>query len=69
MESSGLVGADKLLELLFPHEPDRPTKRWLELRCRDGTVPYIKLGRLVWFNPPEVIEALKTNHTIQRRRR
>ena len=65
----GLVGPAKLLEIVFPSETERPSRRWLDLRCRDGSIPYIKLGRLIWFSPPEVIESLKKNHTLHGRKR
>ncbi len=52
-----LVDAEKLLEILFPAEC-RPTLRWLRERQKKREIPYVKLGRLVYFNPARVQEWL-----------
>ncbi len=61
-----LVGAEKLLEMLWD-ESARPSLRWLRDRQKDKTIPSVKLGRRVWFSPPQVRHALETRRTIHAR--
>lgn len=57
-----LVDAEKLLEILFP--PDcRPTLRWLRERQKKREIPYVKLGRLVFFNAASVHDSLAKQPT------
>jgi hypothetical protein len=57
-----LVDGLKLLEILFPSEC-RPTLRWLRERQKKREIPYVKLGRLVYFNPARVQESLAKQPT------
>jgi len=59
-----LVDAEKLLELLFPSDC-RPTLRWLRERQKKREIPYVKLGRLVYFNPAQVQDALAQQPTAK----
>jgi hypothetical protein len=59
-----LVDAEKLLEILFPADC-RPTLRWLRERQKKQEIPFIKLGRLVFFNPAKVQEALAKSNLIR----
>jgi hypothetical protein len=59
-----LVDAEKLLEILFPLEC-RPTLRWLRERQKKKEIPYVKLGRLVYFHPARVQEALANQPTAK----
>lgn len=60
-----LVDAEKLLEILFP--PDcRPTLRWLRERQKKREIPYVKLGRLVYFDPARVQESLAKQPTAKK---
>lgn len=56
-----LVDGVVLLEILFPKKC-RPTLRWLRDQRIAKRVPFRKIGRLVFFDPDEVREALKLNH-------
>jgi hypothetical protein len=49
-----LVGKQTLLEKVFPNEADRPSIRWLDRQCAKRAVPFVRLGRLVWFDVPQV---------------
>ena len=61
-----LLDAEGLLAELFP--PDsRPTVRWLREQQRRRSIPFVKLGRLVFFDPIAVREAIATRHTIKPR--
>jgi hypothetical protein len=59
-----LVDAEKLLEILFPADC-RPTLRWLRERQKKKEIPYVKLGRLVYFNPVSVQESLSKQPTAR----
>ena len=54
-----LVDAHKLLEVLFD-ESSRPSLRWLRQQQLRRTIPFVKLGRLVFFNPEAVRTALNS---------
>jgi hypothetical protein len=56
-EPNGLVGKDGLLEQLFPNPKDRPTTRWLDQQCNLGTIPFMRVGRLIWFDLAQVKQA------------
>jgi hypothetical protein len=49
MEQVGLVDGPRLLETLFPNPICRPSLRWL--RTNQQKLPYVRIGRLVWFDP------------------
>jgi hypothetical protein len=55
---SGLVGKERLLELLFPNPADRPTVRWLDMQCAARVIPFIRIGRLIWFDVAQVKAAM-----------
>jgi hypothetical protein len=59
-----LVDAEKLLEILFPADC-RPTLRWLRERQKKREIPYVKLGRLIYFNPASVQESLAQQQTAR----
>ena len=59
-----LVDAEKLLEMLFPVDC-RPTLRWLRERQKKREIPYVKLGRLVYFNAARVQESLAKQPTAK----
>lgn len=64
----GLVGAETLLERLFPHERDRPSIRTLREWQRRRLIPYKKInGKLVLFDVGEVRAALDRNFTVNSR--
>ena len=44
------VDALKLLEILFA-EASRPSLRWLRDQQKARTIPFVKIGRLVFFDP------------------
>ncbi|HET7624382.1 MAG TPA: hypothetical protein VFM25_03885 [Verrucomicrobiae bacterium] len=51
------VDGRKLLEILFP--PDcRPTMRWLRDQQKSRSIPFVKIGRLVFFRPAQVRESV-----------
>jgi hypothetical protein len=66
MNENTLVGKQALLEQLFPNPADRPTTRWLDNQCRRGTIPFIRLGRLIWFDVPAVKQTFIANSSRTR---
>jgi len=61
-----LVDVRGLLEGLFPPEC-RPTPRWVRDQQKRGTIPYVRLGRLIFFDIDQVREAIARRHTIKSR--
>ena len=62
---SALVGAETLLETLFPVERDRPTLRWLAEMRKRRLIPFRKIGgRIIRYDVAEVRAALDRNFTI-----
>lgn len=47
---SRYVDAPRLLEILFD-EACRPSLRWVRDQQRNRTLPFVKIGRLVFFDP------------------
>lgn len=62
----GLVGAETLLETLFPNPSDRPSLRWLREMQAKRLIPYKKIGRkIVRFDVAEVRAALDKNFHVE----
>jgi hypothetical protein len=55
------VDGPKLLEILFTPEC-RPTLRWLRDQQKARRIPFVKIGRLVFFSPVQVREAMGKEH-------
>ena len=53
-----LVSGQKLLETLFQADC-RPTLRWLRDQQKVRRIPFVKIGRLVFFCPAQVRQALE----------
>lgn len=53
-----LVNGPRQLELLF-EETSRPSMRWLRQQQKANTIPFYKIGHLVYFHPGEVRDALR----------
>ena len=49
----------ELLKVLFP-ESCRPSLRWLREQQKRRSIPFVKLGRLVFFDADQVREALQS---------
>lgn len=62
----GLVNGDTLLKELF-HQESRPSGRWLAMRTKDRSIPYKKIGRLVFFNVSEVRAVLERKNSVHAR--
>src|SRR5580658_3913528 len=52
-----LVTGERLLELIFD-EDSRPSVRWLHNQKKRRAIPFLKVGRLVKYDPDRVRETL-----------
>jgi len=66
VEESKLVDAPRLLEALFD-EASRPSLRWLRGQQKARAIPFVRCGRLIFFNIDAVRAALANNRTINAR--
>jgi hypothetical protein len=64
MNNEKLVDVHGLLEELFPPEC-RPTPRWVRDQQKHKTIPFVRLGRLIFFDVNQVREAIARRHTIK----
>lgn len=62
----GLVNGDTLLKELFNQE-SRPSGRWLSLRIKDRSIPYKKIGRMVFYDVDEVRDVLERKNSVHAR--
>jgi hypothetical protein len=61
-----LVNGPKLLEEVF--DPDaRPSLRWLRTQTKLKTIPYVRLGHLIFFDVEMVRAALAAKNLVCRR--
>lgn len=54
-----IVGADTLLEIIFPIERDRPSVRWLQRLTKARAVPSVKIGGKRFYEPAAVRKAIQ----------
>jgi hypothetical protein len=47
----GLVDLPRLLEQLFPNPACRPSERWGRAQVANRTIPFVRIGRLCFFDP------------------
>jgi hypothetical protein len=59
------VAAPKLLEILF-EDDCRPSLRWLREKQAARKIPFVKIGRLVFFDPVAVKAALNARARLPR---
>ena len=50
----GFVDGPRLLELLFPDQACRPSLRWLRHQQKARRLPFVRIGRLVFFDTEQV---------------
>jgi len=61
-----LVSADQLLDLLFD-EGCRPSMRWLRTQTKSKSIPFVRIGHLVFFDEDMVRDALIARHLVRGR--
>ncbi len=58
LESGQLVRGETLLVMLFPIAKERPCLAWLNNLRKRGGIPFVRLGRLIYFDIDQVRKAL-----------
>lgn len=59
-----LLGAERTLEILFPDQATRPGLRtWMDWKAK-GYVPFVKIGRRVFYDAQECRAALDRRFTV-----
>ena len=61
-----LVNAEQLLDALFDPEA-RPSLRWLRTQTKAKTIPYVRLGHLIFFDVEMVRSALASKNLVRHR--
>lgn len=61
-----LVNAEQLLDALFDPEA-RPSLRWLRTQTKSKTIPYVRLGHLIFFDVEMVRSALANRNLVRHR--
>jgi hypothetical protein len=56
-----LISAKQCSAEIFGDCTDAPCPRWWQYQMKRGIIPFYRIGRLVWFDPDEVREALAQN--------
>lgn len=64
--SGKLVNANQLLEALFDPEA-RPSLRWLRTQTKLRTIPFVRLGHLIFFDVELVRMALANKNLVRGR--
>ena len=64
----GMVDGPELLRILWPDEKVRPSLGWLKYQEKRRTIPFIRIGRLIFYFPSQVRAAIAQRHTVQPRR-
>ena len=62
--TGGLLNANQLLKAVWPNEESRPSLGFLKNLKARRLIPYVKLGRRVFFDADQVRAAIDTRHTI-----
>ena len=63
--SPGLVDADELLKVIWPSVESRPSLRWLRQMQALRRIPYIRLGRRIFFDVGAVRRVIESRHTVK----
>lgn len=62
---AGFVGHERLLELIWPDEKARPSVKWLHHQRANRQIPYIRVGRLIFYDPVRVKASLLSKREIK----
>jgi hypothetical protein len=65
-DTSQLVDAQGLLDALWP-EASRPSLRWLRGQVAERKIPFVRMGRLVFFNVDQVREYVMGKAVLPRK--
>jgi hypothetical protein len=59
IDPPGFVDAHGLLKAVWPDENSRPSLRWLREMQARRALPFIRIGRRIYFEPERVRAALR----------
>ena len=59
-----LLDAEGMLKEVFA-EDCRPSVRWVRNQQKLRTIPFVKFGHFVLFDPVQVREAIQSRHTFK----
>lgn len=62
--SQELVDAETCVQIVWPRPECRPSVRWFRQRQKNREVPFVKIGRLVFFDPVQVRASLAKKNTV-----
>lgn len=60
----GLVGNAELLKIIWPNATDRPCTKTLERMRKRRMIPFVRLGRLIYYNPEKVMQTIQKRFEI-----
>ena len=61
----GLLTAEELLKAIWPNERSRPSLRTIREWQAKRMLPYVKCGRLVFFDPAKVRQSIAKRFTVE----
>jgi hypothetical protein len=64
-DNLAFVPGEVLLATLWPDEESRPTLRWLRKMTATRSLPFLKLGNRVWFDPARVRRHLEKQFSVE----
>lgn len=67
MNNEGLVDGQRLLEILWPNPECRPSRRWLKDQEKRRAIPFMRIGRLIFYSPPMVRTTLAEKAVVGRK--
>jgi hypothetical protein len=63
-DTTSLVDAPTLLKTNW-HPDSQPSLRWLREQTAKRTIPFLKIGRKVFFDPAKVRQSLAKRFTVE----
>ena len=59
-EAPQLVGIERMMEIVWPDPKNRPSERTVREAQKNKAIPFMRLGRLIYFDPQLVRLALQS---------
>jgi hypothetical protein len=60
-----LLGAAGCMAVIWPNPKERPSFRWFKQLQLQGYIPFHRIGRLVFFDPIQVRQALDRKFKVE----
>ncbi len=55
----GLLNLPACMEAVWPDPQSRPSERWMRRMIALRKIPFVRIGRMLWFEPARVHAALR----------